>query len=101
MLAVIFEVTPAEGKSQSYFDIAKELRPYLETLDGFISVERFQSLTNPNTFLSLSFWDNENAIQRWREFEQHCSAQNKGRTELFKDYHIRVAQVVRDYSFDR
>ena len=79
MLAVIFEVWPAEGRAQEYFDLAAALKADLEKIDGFVSIERFQSLATPGKFLSLSFWRDEKAIQAWRELERHRSAQAKGR----------------------
>lgn len=98
MLAVIFEVHPtAEGKAE-YLEIAANLRSFLENRDGFISIERFQSLNEDGKLLSLSFWRDENAIREWRNLFEHRSAQKKGKTTLFRDYRIRVAQVVRDYS---
>lgn len=101
-IAVIFEVIPAEGEKQEYLDIAAALKPTLEKIDGFISIERFQSLTNPGKILSLSFWRDEQAIQHWRNLEMHRDAQTKGRSYVFKDYHLRIADVVRDYGmFDR
>ncbi len=102
MIAVIFEVVPRHGKVKEYLDIAANLKPVLETIQGFISIERFQSLTNPEKILSLSFWADEKAIQQWRNIEMHREAQLKGRSFVFKDYHLRIADVVRDYSmFDR
>jgi heme-degrading monooxygenase HmoA len=101
-IAVIFEVIPIEGKKQDYLDIATALKPELEKIDGFISIERFQSLTHPEKILSLSFWRDETAIQHWRNLELHRDAQVKGRQYIFKDYHLRIADVVRDYGmFDR
>ena len=100
MIAVIFEVTPkAEGKAQ-YFDIALGLKEHLQQIDGFISVERFQSLVEPEKFLSLSFWRDEDAIKTWRSHMEHQSAQHQGRSELFADYRLRVASVVRDYGLN-
>ena len=102
MIAVIFEVLPADGHKQTYLDIAADLRPLLDSIDGFISIERFQSLTTPAKVLSLSFWRDEEAVQAWRTLEEHRAAQNKGRTEVFGDYRLRVASVLRDYGlFDR
>jgi heme-degrading monooxygenase HmoA len=102
MIAVIFEVFPAAGRTQEYLDLAASLRPELEHLDGFISIERFSSLTTPGKILSLSLWRDEDAIARWRRFEQHRMAQAKGRGGIFADYRLRVAAVVRDYGmFDR
>lgn len=102
MHAVIFEVEPKEERFDDYFDIAAGLRPELEKIDGFISVERFRSLTNEGKILSLSFWRDEAAIKAWREQADHRGAQNKGRTEVFKDYRLRVAAIIRDYGmFER
>ena len=98
MFAVIFEVVPKPDRVQDYLDIAAALRPELEKVDGFISIERFSSLTNPGKILSLSFWRDEAAVIRWRQHQQHNAAQRKGRDEIFQDYRIRVAQTVRDYS---
>jgi heme-degrading monooxygenase HmoA len=102
MIAVIFEVIPNEGKKEEYLDIAASLRPELDHIEGFISIERFQSFTNPEKVLSLSFWKDEESIQQWRNLEMHRQAQAKGRNEVFKDYHLRIANVVRDYGmFER
>ena len=97
MFAVIFEVTPAPGRRQEYLDIAASLKPILEQIDGFISVERFASLTDEKRMLSLSFWRDEDSIRRWREVEKHRGAQERGRGGVFADYRLRVAEVVRDY----
>ena len=97
MIAVIFEVVPRDGHADAYFALAAGLRQQLEAIDGFISVERFQSLTQPGKILSLSFWRDEAALRRWRELEAHRSAQQAGRTQHFADYRLRVAQVLRDY----
>ena len=97
MIAVIFEVLPADGHRQTYLDIAADLRPLLDGIDGFISIERFQSLTTPSKMLSLSFWRDEQAVETWRQLEEHRAAQAKGRAEVFGDYRLRVASVVRDY----
>ena len=97
MYAVIFEVEPAAGRQQKYLDIAAALRPELEKIDGFISIERFSSLSKPGKILSLSFWRDEAAIQQWRQHEEHHQAQLKGRGGVFADYRLRVASVVRDY----
>lgn len=98
MIAVIFEVWPAEGRRQEYLDLAAELRGELEKIEGFISVERFASLTHEGKMLSLSFWRDEEAVTRWRNIGAHRSAQSEGRDGIFSDYRIRVAQVVRDYT---
>src|SRR5262249_51936105 len=97
MIAVIFEVWPADGRRESYLDHAARLRPELEKIDGFISVERFQSLTDPDKMLSLSFWRDEAAVARWRNQAQHRATQKAGRSGVFRDYRLRVAAVVRDY----
>lgn len=97
MIAVIFEVIPAKGHKQDYLDIAADLRPLLDKVDGFVSVERFQSLTNPDKVLSLSFFRDEAAVQRWRQLQAHRSAQSRGRSGVFSDYRLRVASVIRDY----
>ena len=97
MIAVIFEVLPADGHKQTYLDIAANLRPLLDGIDGFISIERFQSLSNPAKLLSLSFWRDEQAVESWRKLEDHRAAQASGRAEVFADYHLRVATVLRDY----
>ncbi|RZJ53124.1 MAG: antibiotic biosynthesis monooxygenase [Flavobacterium sp.] len=102
MIAVIFEVIPNEGRKAEYLDIAAKLRPELDTIDGFISIERFQSFNDPDKVLSLSFWRDEESIQQWRNLEMHRYAQSKGRNEIFKDYHLRIADVKRDYGmFER
>ena len=97
MIAVIFEVWPADGRKQQYLDLAAELKPELEKIDGFISVERFQSITEPGKMLSLSIWRDEAAVARWRKHAQHRRTQSKGRAGVFSDYRLRVAGVVRDY----
>ena len=102
MIAVIFEVIPAPGRKQEYLDLAEKLRPELEKMDGFISIERFESLTNNGKMLSLSIWRDEEAVKRWRQFEGHRMAQAKGRAGVFADYRLRVASVIRDYGmFER
>lgn len=97
MIAVIFEVEPKEGRMSHYLDIAKEMRPLLDEVDGFISVERFESLTQTGKILSLSFWRDEEAIAAWRNLHAHRGAQARGRQELFQDYRLRIAGVIRDY----
>jgi heme-degrading monooxygenase HmoA len=97
VIAVIFEVIPAEGKVQEYLNIAARLKPLLENIDGFISIERFSSLAEEGKLLSLSFWRDEKAIEEWRNIESHRLAQVKGREEVFLDYRLRVANVSRDY----
>jgi len=95
MIAVIFEVEPRAR--DDYFRIASELRPLLAEIDGFISIERFQSLSDENRILSLSFWRDEEAIAKWRNLEAHRAAQAEGRARIFHDYRLRIAPVVRDY----
>ena len=97
MIAVIFEVWPHPDHRGDYFDLAAALKPQLETIDGFISVERFESLTEKGKVLSLSFWRDEQAVAQWRNLEQHRTAQAKGRGGIFADYRLRIASVVRDY----
>jgi heme-degrading monooxygenase HmoA len=97
VIAVIFEVTPYLGERHRYLDLAGELRLKLEQIDGFISVERFESLTTRGKLLSLSFWRDEEAVSRWRETEAHRAAQAAGRGGVFADYRLRVAHVLRDY----
>ncbi|PJI86409.1 heme-degrading monooxygenase HmoA [Yoonia maricola] len=102
MIAVIFEVEPAQGREGDYLDIAAEMRPMLDEIDGFISVERFQSLTDPRKILSLSFFKDEAAIAQWRNLSAHRGAQSKGRAGVFDTYRLRIASVIRDYGmFDR
>ncbi|HJU16824.1 MAG TPA: antibiotic biosynthesis monooxygenase [Stellaceae bacterium] len=100
MYAVIFEVEPEPERIDDYLDIAAKLRPELEKLDGFISIERFRSLSQDGKILSLSFWRDEEAIRRWRQHQQHHEAQLAGRERIFRDYRLRVAAIVRDYGMD-
>ena len=97
MIAVIFEVWPAAGRAGEYFDLAASLKPDLERIDGFISIERFESLVTQGKYLSLSFWRDEEAVRTWRNLEAHRIAQARGRGGIFADYRLRVASVVRDY----
>ena len=100
MLAVIFEVIPTAKGREEYFALAADLKKHLSEMPGFISIERFQSLVDANKILSLSFWENEEAIAQWRNLEKHRSAQGKGRNVLFESYRIRVARIARDYTLD-
>ena len=100
MIAVIFEVQPADGRTDHYLEIAAAISPRLETIDGFISIERFQSLTDPSRLLSLSFFRDEDAVRQWRTLSAHRSAQWQGRGGVFSDYRLRIADVVRDYGMD-
>jgi len=97
MIAVIFEVWPDPKQKQAYLDIAAELRPLLDGIEGFISIERFESLSEPGKILSLSFWRDEDAITQWRTLERHRDAQAEGRGGVFQNYRLRVASVIRDY----
>lgn len=98
MIAVIFETMPAEGHASDYFDIAAALKPQLAGIDGFLSIERYQSLADPARYLSLSFWEDEAAIARWRNRSGHRAAQSAGRARILRDYRLRIAVVTRDYS---
>lgn len=97
MIAVIFEVLPHPSGKQAYLDIAASLRPHLEEIDGFLSIERFESLSQPGKLLSLSYWRDEQAVQAWRNLEVHRQAQSDGRSSVFADYRLRVAEVIRSY----
>ena len=100
MIAVIFEVAPQGDGLEPYLDMAAQLRPQLDRIDGFISVERFESMSAPGKYLSLSFWRDEKAIEQWRNLESHRRAQAAGRAGLFADYRLRIAQVIRDYGLE-
>jgi heme-degrading monooxygenase HmoA len=100
MIAVIFEVIPKPDRKDAYLDTAARLKPLLAEVDGFISIERFQSLTDPQKILSLSFWRDEAAVARWRQVEDHRRAQDAGRRAIFQDYRLRVASVLRDYGMN-
>jgi heme-degrading monooxygenase HmoA len=100
MIAVIFEFIPAEGRVSEYFDLAGALRAELDSIDGFLSIERFESVTTKGKFVSLSFWRDEAALARWRNIEQHRDAQARGRGGVFADYRLRVATVIRDYGMN-
>ncbi|MHA1600697.1 MAG: antibiotic biosynthesis monooxygenase family protein [Alphaproteobacteria bacterium] len=97
MIAVIFEVRPRPDHKQRHLDIAAELWPLLDAIDGFISIERFESLAEPGKILSLSFWRDEAAIAAWRTLEPHRAAQQEGRASVFSDYRLRIADITRDY----
>ncbi len=101
MIAVIFELkTDGADQQRAYLDLAAELKPLLRDVRGFISIERFQSLSDPEKILSLSFWENEEAIQEWRNVEAHRIAQQKGRESVLLNYRLRVANVIRDYGLN-
>jgi len=97
VIAVIFEVRPHPDTTRAYLDAAERLRPSLARVDGFLSIERFESLTEPGKILSLSFWRDEEAVRTWRNVEEHRRAQSAGREAIFEDYRLRVARVLRDY----
>ncbi len=100
MIAVIFEVWPKPEHRQTYFDLAADLKPLLATIDGFISVERFESLTEKGKILSVSFWRDEAAVEAWRNTMEHRRSQARGRTTVFSDYRLRIASVIRDYGMN-
>jgi heme-degrading monooxygenase HmoA len=97
MIAVIFEVWPADGRKDNYLGFAASLRADLNSIDGFISVERFQSLTDPKKLLSLSFWRDEEAVEKWRTHSKHRESQIQGRASIFVNYRLRIAAIARDY----
>ena len=97
MIAVIFELWPAPGQQETYFKLAAQLRPELDVMDGFISIERFESLATQGKYLSLSFWRDEAAVQGWRNCGNHRTAQARGRASVLANYRLRVAGVLRDY----
>ena len=97
MITVIFELWPASGQQATYFDLAAQLRPELDAIDGFISIERFESLATSGKYLSLSFWRDEAAVQSWRNRRNHRDAQAQGRASVLANYRLRVASVLRDY----
>ena len=102
MIGIIFEVWPVEGKKHEYLEIAVTLKPLLDKIEGFISIERFESLSESGKILSLSFFRDEAAVKQWRTVEAHRIAQATGRTSVFRDYRLRVVGVIRDYGmFDR
>jgi len=100
VIAVIFEAWPAQGCRETYLDIAAELRPLLDEIDGFLSIERFESLSESGKLLSLSFWRDDQAVKTWRELEAHRAAQARGRGGVFRDYRLRVSEVLRDYGMN-
>ena len=101
MIAVIFEFTPGEGRFTDYKTLAEGLNDEVRNFDGFISIERFQSISDSGKFVSLSFWRDEEAVRRWRNVVKHREAQKKGRAGVFKSYRLRVASVLRDYEMDK
>lgn len=100
MIAVIFEVYPDPDRRTEYLDLAATMRPLVEQIDGFISVERFQSLTDPDKLLSISVFRDEEALEEWRKLTAHRGAQQRGRDTIFRDYRLRVAHVLRDYGMN-
>ena len=98
MIAVIIEMIPADGRADEYFSVAKRLRPDAEKIDGFISVERFESVTTPGKLVSISFWRDEEALRQWRIHDNHGMAQKAGRSGIFDDYRVRIGNIFRDYS---
>ena len=100
MIAVIFEIDPVPDRAQEYFDLAASLREQVEKIDGFISVERFQSLTTECRYVSLSYWRDDAAVEAWRRHVGHQSAQSQGKNGIFANYRIRIARVERDYGPD-
>lgn len=100
MIVVIFEALPRPERRDAYFSAAESLRPLLRDIDGFISIERFESVAQPGKILSLSFWRDEDAVRQWRGLEQHRRVQGAGRSSIFADYRLRVAEVIRDYGMD-
>ncbi|NIJ22208.1 heme-degrading monooxygenase HmoA [Sphingomonas naasensis] len=100
MIAVLFEAWPASGRTQDYLDLAAALRDQLDAVDGFVSIERFESLTEPGKLLSLSFFRDEEAVARWRNLPAHRATQARGRGGVFSDYRLRVAAVLRDYGLN-
>lgn len=100
MIAVIFEVEPAAGSTERYLELAADLRPLLDGISGFISIERFVSMHDPERILSLSFWRDEASVAQWRQLEAHRAAQHEGRAGVFQSYRLRIADVVRDYGLD-
>lgn len=102
MIAIIFEAEPVDDRRDEYLDVAAAMRPLVKEVDGFISVERFESLSSPGKILSLSYFRDEESVERWRRLSAHRSAQAKGRGGIFRDYRLKVAHVLRDYGmFDR
>ncbi len=101
MIAVIFEFTPAPGRFPEYMELVGQLKPELDKAEGFISLERFESITAPGKFVSLQFWKDEESVRKWRNLQQHREAQRKGRAGIFASYRLRIAGVLRDYTMDQ
>jgi heme-degrading monooxygenase HmoA len=100
MIAVIFEFTPAPGRVPDYMALVGQLKPELDRADGFISLERFESITTPGKFVSLQFWKDEESVKKWRNVQKHREAQKKGRGGIFASYRLRIATVARDYAMN-
>lgn len=100
MIVVIFESRPKPGKKQAYLDMAALLMPLVAEVDGFISIERFQSVADEGKMVALSFWRDEAAVTAWRNVMEHRRVQQKSRQTVFEDYRLRIAQVVRDYTLN-
>ena len=100
MIAVIFEFTPAEGRFADYMELVGTLKADLDKADGFISLERFESITTKGKFVSLQFWRDEEAVRKWRNLQRHREVQAKGRAGIFKSYRLRIAGVIRDSAMD-
>src|SRR6185436_6947108 len=100
MIAVIFEFTPAPGRFPDYMELVGQWKPELDKADGFISLERFESITSPGKFVSLQFWRDEASVAKWRNVQKHREAQKKGRGGIFASYRLRIASVIRDYGMD-
>jgi heme-degrading monooxygenase HmoA len=100
MVAVIFEFTPAPGRFPDYMALVETLKPDLANADGFLSLERFESITTPDKFVSLQFWRDEACVQKWRNLQTHREAQKQGRGGIFASYRLRIAGVIRDYTMD-
>jgi heme-degrading monooxygenase HmoA len=101
MIAVIFEFTPKEGKFDEYLRLVDTLRDDLAKAEGFVSLERFESITNKGKFVSLQFWKDEESVRKWRTLEKHREAQKQGRKSIFASYRLRIASVIRDYEMDK
>jgi heme-degrading monooxygenase HmoA len=101
VIAVIFEFTPAEGRFAEYMELVGELKADLDKAEGFISLERFESINNKGKFVSLQFWRDEESVRKWRNVQKHREAQKKGRAGIFKSYRLRIASVLRDYEMDK
>ena len=100
MIAVIFEFTPAAGRFPDYMELVGQLKPELDKAEGFLSLERFESITTPGKFVSLQFWRDEACVAKWRNLQKHREAQKKGRGGIFASYRLRIAGVIRDYAMD-